>query len=143
VVVVMIFRMWDLNFGTWISHSGLHMIQEARDFTVSKGHGHPLMCLKLKEIFEILSTLTNLMDDDSMVVFELALLISNIKKEACNIFEFIFSCLRKYEEKSYNILSLMLDLRFNILCLVCSFTDSKQGVIIFEEYDKKFLYLCL
>jgi hypothetical protein len=37
----------------------------------------------------------------------------------------------------------MLDLRFNILCLVCSYTDFKQGVIIFEEYDKKFLYLCL
>jgi hypothetical protein len=32
-----------LNFGTWISHSGLHMIQEARDFTVSEGHGHPLV----------------------------------------------------------------------------------------------------
>jgi len=42
VVVVLIFRMWDLNFGTWISHSGLHMIQEARNFTVSEGHGHPL-----------------------------------------------------------------------------------------------------
>jgi hypothetical protein len=43
VVVVVIFKMWDLNFGTWISHSGLHMIQEARNFTVSKGHGHPLV----------------------------------------------------------------------------------------------------
>jgi hypothetical protein len=42
-VVVLIFRMWDLDFGTWISHSGLHMIQEARDFTVSEGHGHPLV----------------------------------------------------------------------------------------------------
>ncbi len=34
----------------------------------------------------------------------------------------------------------MLDLSFNILCLVSSFIDSKQGVVIFEEYDKKFLY---
>ncbi len=25
--------MWDLNFGTWISHKG---------FTVAFGHGHPL-----------------------------------------------------------------------------------------------------
>jgi len=40
---VLIFRMWDLNFGTWISHSGFHMIQEARDFIVSEGHGHPLV----------------------------------------------------------------------------------------------------
>jgi len=57
------------------------------------------MCLKHREEFEILATLDNLMDDDSMVVFESALLISNIKKEACNILEFFFSCLRKYGEK--------------------------------------------
>jgi hypothetical protein len=67
------------------------------------------MCLKLKEIFEILSTLNNLMDDDSMVVSELALLISNIKKEACNILQFIFSCLRKYDEKIVQYL--VLDVR--------------------------------
>jgi len=29
--------MWDLNFGTWISHRG---------FTVAEGHGHPLVYLK-------------------------------------------------------------------------------------------------
>jgi hypothetical protein len=34
----------------------------------------------------------------------------------------------------------MLNLSFNILCLVSSFIDSKQAVVIFEEYDKKFLY---
>ncbi len=28
--------MWDLNFGTWISHKG---------FTVAFGHGHPLVLL--------------------------------------------------------------------------------------------------
>jgi hypothetical protein len=28
--------MWDLNFGTWISHMG---------FTVAFGHGHPLVSL--------------------------------------------------------------------------------------------------
>jgi hypothetical protein len=57
------------------------------------------MCLKLREIFEILATLKNLMDDDSMVAFESTLLISNIKKEACNILEFFFSCLMKYDKK--------------------------------------------
>jgi hypothetical protein len=57
------------------------------------------LCLKLREEFEILATLNSLMDEDSMVVFELALLISNIKKESCNILEFFFPCLRKYEEK--------------------------------------------
>ncbi len=49
------------------------------------------------------------MDDDSMVVSELALLISNIKKEACNILQFIFSCLRKYDEKIVQYL--VLDVR--------------------------------
>jgi hypothetical protein len=29
-----IFRKWDLNFGTWISHRG---------FTMAFGHGHPLV----------------------------------------------------------------------------------------------------
>jgi hypothetical protein len=49
-VVVLIFRMWDLNFGTWISLSGLHMIQEARDFTVSEGDGHPLVSLDITKL---------------------------------------------------------------------------------------------
>jgi hypothetical protein len=41
--------MWDLNFGTWISHRG---------FTVAFGHGHPLVsrvvdayCIDHKPIF--------------------------------------------------------------------------------------------
>jgi hypothetical protein len=29
--------MWDLNFGTWISHRG---------FRVAFGHGHPLVLIK-------------------------------------------------------------------------------------------------
>jgi hypothetical protein len=71
---------------------GALTFNDALHFTIT-------MCLKLREIFEILAALDNLMDDDSMVVFELALLISNIKKEACNILEFFFSSLRKYEKK--------------------------------------------
>ncbi len=54
----MIFRIWDLNFGTWISHRGAshdpgpgiflaHDFQdmdgEPGDFTMSEGHGHPLV----------------------------------------------------------------------------------------------------
>jgi len=50
--------MWDLNFETWISHRGLHMIQDLEFFghmifrtwmgnqaTVFEGHGHPLVNL--------------------------------------------------------------------------------------------------
>jgi hypothetical protein len=37
-----IFKMWDLNFGTWISHRG---------FTVAFGHGHPLVVMKVGNRF--------------------------------------------------------------------------------------------
>ncbi len=60
-MVVLIFRMWDFNFGTWISHSGLHMIQEARDFIVSEGHGHPLVKLVPKNmLFQLLGAISQI-----------------------------------------------------------------------------------
>ncbi len=33
-------QFWDLDFTKWASHD-----QEARDFTVSKGHKHPLVII--------------------------------------------------------------------------------------------------
>jgi hypothetical protein len=36
--------------------------------------------------------------------------------------------------------SLMLDLRFKILCLVSSFIGKEQNVAIIEKYDRKSLY---
>lgn len=50
------------------------------------------MNLKMEKEVEISSTLYNLMDDDSRIVFELSLLASNIKKEVavCWILPFNF-----------------------------------------------------
>ncbi len=50
------------------------------------------MNLKMEKEVEISSTLYNLMDDDSRIVFELSLLASNIRKESvvCWILSFNF-----------------------------------------------------
>ncbi len=74
--MVLIFRMWDFNFGTWISHSGLHMIQEAHDFIVSEGHEHPLVIIKTRraviiEICIIIITLNSTYIFLSLICFKL------------------------------------------------------------------------
>ncbi len=57
-----------------------------------------------------------LMDDDGKVIFELFLLVSNIRKNV-KILDFW-----SYEEKkTHNMFSLMLDPRFKGLCLVTSY----------------------
>jgi hypothetical protein len=46
------------------------------------------------------------------------------------------SFLEKYEgNKTHNMLSLMLDLKFKILRLVLSFINRQQVVFIVEKYD--------
>jgi len=50
------------------------------------------------------------MEDDSIVVDELVLLVFNIRKDVCGVF---LSFLIKYEnEKAHNMISLMLNPRF-------------------------------
>ncbi len=46
----------------------------------------------------------------------------------------------KKKKKAYNMLSLMLDLKFKNLHLMFSFIALEQGKVIVEEYDKKTLY---
>ncbi len=54
------------------------------------------------------------------------------------------SFLKKYEEKkTHNMLSLMLDPRFENLHLVSFFISCEQGITIIEEYDERSLYLML
>jgi len=48
------------------------------------------MCLKFKKNIINPLALTNLIDDNSRVVFELVLLASNIKMEACGVLEAFF-----------------------------------------------------
>jgi len=62
------------------------------------------------------------MDDDSIVNDELSLLASNIIKEVINVLDFFFSFLKVYDKsKTNNMISLMLDSRYNSLCRVFSF----------------------
>jgi hypothetical protein len=41
------------------------------------------------------------------------------------------------------MLSLMLDFQLKSLCIIFSFVDREQGVVIVQEYDMKSLYLIL
>lgn len=57
----------------------------------------------------------------SNVVIELSLL-ANIKKEVCDVLDFVLSFLKSYEKKkTHNMLSLMLDPQFKTFHLVFSF----------------------
>jgi hypothetical protein len=47
------------------------------------------------------------------------------------------------KEKTHYMLALMLDPRFNSLCLMLSFIGRDQGVAIVEQYDIMSLYLML
>ncbi len=61
------------------------------------------------------------MDDDIRVSLKLTTFASNIKLKVFGVLNSFLSFLRTYEEKkTYNILSLMLDLMFKSFCLVSS-----------------------
>ncbi len=54
----------------------------------------------------------NLIYDDSKVVHELALFVSNITRDVCDVLESFLSFQGIYEEKNiHNMFSMMLDLR--------------------------------
>ncbi len=100
-------------------------------YVLNQSHGHWLISdvlhfaistsLKLKEENQIVS-FENVMDDDSIVINELSLLISNIRREVINVLDSFLSFLRIYDNtKAHNMVSLMLDLRFKILCIISSF----------------------
>jgi hypothetical protein len=90
---------------------------------------------KLKE------ELDNLMEEDVVIVIELNLLISNIKREVCNVLDIFF--LKKFDErKTHNMLALMLDPRYKNLTIVFTFVGKVLGVVV-KEYDKKALFLML
>jgi len=67
------------------------------------------------------------MEEDLSVALELICLASNIKKEVCGVLDSFLSFLKKFDKrKTHNMLALMLDPRFNNLCLVLSFIDHDQ-----------------
>jgi hypothetical protein len=58
------------------------------------------MSLKLFFKNGISSSLEDLIDDDSIVTFELSLLASNIKRKVCGVLDSFISFFKKYEKKN-------------------------------------------
>jgi hypothetical protein len=77
------------------------------------------------------------MKEGCNVAFELICLPSNIRKKVYIRLDFFLSFLRIWK-KTYNMLSLMLDSKFQNLCLMSFFIGCEQGVAIIEEYDARF-----
>jgi hypothetical protein len=60
-------------------------------------------------------------------------------KKKVQVLDSFISFLKIYEEREvYNMLSLMLNLRFKTLRLVSSLISCEQGKVIVEKHDKKF-----
>jgi hypothetical protein len=99
------------------------------------------MSLKLKEENKIIPSFENLMENNSIIFYELSLLASNIKREVINVLDSFLSFLKKYENmKVHNMIFLMLNPRFNSHRIVSSLVGRKQGVVIVQGYDRKSLY---
>ncbi len=75
------------------------------------------------------------------LTFELFLFTSNIGRKVCGVLDSLLSFLKKIQErKVHNMLSLMLDPIFKIICLVSSFVGWEEGVSIVDEYCRRTLY---
>jgi len=99
------------------------------------------MSLKLSEENQVILSFEALMDDDSIVKYELYLLVFNIKMEVINVLDYFLSFLKVYDKIiAHNMISLMLDTRYKSLHIVFSFVKWEQGVALVEEYDRKSLY---
>jgi len=117
---------FNQSHGHWLLSDALH-------FTIS-------MSLKLKKENQVVLSFENLMEEDSIIVNELTLLVFNIRKELCGVLDSFFSFLTKYKnKKTPNVISLMLDLSFKSLQIIFSFVGWEEIVSLVEEYDKKFL----
>jgi hypothetical protein len=74
------------------------------------------MNLKLREENQVLPSFETLMDEDSIVNYELSLLVSNIRKEVINVLDSVLSFLKVYEKiKAHNMFFLMLNPRYKSL----------------------------
>ncbi len=56
--------------------------------------------------------MTNLLEDDMVVILELSMFVFNIRKQTCDVLDGFFSFLTKHEKKTHGMLSLMLDPKF-------------------------------
>jgi hypothetical protein len=97
--------------------------------------------MKLKEENQVVTSFESLMDDDLVVIDELSLLAFNIRREVINVLDSFLSFLKIYDStKAHNMVSLMLRLRFKILCIISSFVGREQCVALVKKYNRKYLY---
>ncbi len=98
------------------------------------------MSLKFKDEIDS-ATFDNLIKEDENVVYELSCLVSNIKKKVIGVLDFFSFLLKRiWRKKSYNMLSLMLNLKFKTFHLVSSRIGREQSKINVEKYDKISLF---
>jgi len=63
------------------------------------------MSLKLKEENQVVASFgSSLMDDDLIVINELSLLTSNIRREVINVLDLFFSFLRIYDGRKTHVI---------------------------------------
>jgi hypothetical protein len=99
------------------------------------------MNLNLKEENQIVLSFESLMEKNSIIVDELVLLVSNIRKEVCGMLHYFLTFLMKCNDReTHNMIFLMLEPRIKNLQIVSSFVGREQGVSLVKEYDKKSLY---
>ncbi len=115
---------------------GLWLFSDALHFVIS-------MNLKLKEENKIIPSFESLMEDDSIISNELSLLAFNIRREVINVLNSFLSFLKKYENrKAHNMISLMLDPRFQSLRIISSFVGREQGIALLKIMIENPYFLC-
>ncbi len=114
-------------FACFFNQSCGHLLlSDALNFTIS-------MSLKLKLKNQVFPSFETLVDDDSIVVDELALMAFNIRKEVCGVLDSFLSILTKCKNKNtHNMISLMLDHKLKNLHIISSFVGHEQGVNLVE-----------
>jgi len=116
-------------------------------YALNQSHGYWLLSdvlnsiisiiLKLKDALDVLPSLQNVMEEESIIVDELTSLAFNIEKGICGVkvFPFFFE-----RNKAHKMIFLMLDPMFKSFSLMSSFVGKKQRVAIVEKYARKSLY---
>ncbi len=69
------------------------------------------------------------------VALELICLAFNIRKDVCGVLNSFFSFLKKFDKRTHNMLTLMLDTRLKSVHLMSSFIGHDQGITIVKQYD--------
>jgi len=81
--------------------------------------------------------------DESSFNIELETFVKNIKKKVIVIIDYFLSFLIKYDErKTHNMLTLMWDLKFEILKLIYSLISHGHWVVIIKNIIKNPCFLC-